>query len=246
MADQPPSRSGVVRRAESTSPTLADLAEIRAATYDLFGSLFLSPGGEEGLEQAGETASRLRGRSDLVRSFPFFPSWRAALDSTGILWDERARLEEEHVQLFQLGGSAAFCPPYESAYLDPSGFERGLLAVDVEQAYRKAGASLAGSGELPDHVSLELGFMAFLCGEEAKAWKAAQRELAVAHLGEQAEFLDRHLLRWFPAFARRLSQASVEASFYGRLAGAVRGFLVHDRDLAGALLEDPAAAPPES
>ncbi len=243
---QPPTRPGVVRRAESTSPTLADLAEIRGATYDLFGSLFLSPGGEGGLEQAGETASWLRGRSDLVRSFPFFPSWRAVLDSAGSLQDERARLEEEHVQLFQLGGSSALCPPYESAFLDPSGFERGLLTVDVEQAYRKAGAALAGTGELPDHVSLELGFMAFLCGEEAKAWEAAERERAVTRLGEQAGFLDRHLLLWFPAFARRLGQATAETSFYGRLAGAVRRFLVHDRDLAGALLEDPAAAPGES
>lgn len=241
-----PRRNGEeVRLAERASPRLADLAEVRDATYRLFGSLLLGPTDSKGLEPLLDLAAELRGRRDVVRSFPFFPSWRAALDALELAARDGGGLTEERVRLFQLGGAP--CPPYEAAYLDPSGFERGAMAVAVERVYAEAGVSLSpSSGELPDHGGLELEFMSLLCAEEATAWRAADTVQAQGWLRREAAFLDGHLLRWFPSFARDVRLATGKESFYGRLAEAIQALVVHDRDLAGALLERRPAASEEA
>jgi len=103
------------------------------------------------------------------------------------------------------------CPPYETEYhptSEPS-FRSQQLA-DVARFYRAHGI-MPGltQPERPDHLSLELEFMAFLL---------MKKRLAVASLatnpkaGEQARVCDRaqeqffsdHLAWWVPAFAIRL------------------------------------------
>ncbi len=215
---------------------LADLAGVRQATYALYGSLYCGPIAAARLEAVSVAAAELRQQDDRVGSFSFFPTWRRVLDTlTELDAEARRGIEEEHVRLFQLGGLRPLCPPFEAAYLDPSGFERGALAVDVERAYARAGVTVS-PGELPDHVGLELEFVSLLCGEEAEAWRALDEARALERLRLQVSFLDEHLLRWLLAFVRGVHAAASEDSFYTRLAEATRAFVVHDRELARAIL----------
>jgi len=181
-----------------------------------------------------------------VRAFPFFPRWRSLLDSLETLTDEaRARLEEEYVDLFLLGELHSACPLYESAYLDRTGRSRGVIAAGVEQAYAAAGVAVspAAQGELPDHVAFELEFLSLLCAEEARAWRAGLPDEASDRMGRERDFLERHLLRFLPGLVRAVKLVSTSSSFYRRLAEAVHAFVVHDRDLIGALAEAYASAP---
>jgi TorA maturation chaperone TorD len=220
---------------------LADLASVRRTTYALFGALFLEPP----RPALADVARELRAQEALVSSFSFFPSWAAVLDSVSALdAGEQERLKAEHLQLFRVGSPHPLCPAYESAYLDPSGFERGTLAVEVERAYAAAGVTVS-PGELPDHLGLELEFLSILSAEEADAWRSPDQAQALACLRQQAGFLDEHLLRWFPAFVRCVRLAALETSFYRRAAEAVRAFILHDRDLIGALLARTGRTSPE-
>lgn len=71
--------------------------------------------------------------------------------------------------------------------------------------------------------------MAFLCGREAEAWErgtAEAREL----LGRERNFLNRHLVRWVPEFARSL-QDQEAAAVYRAGAAACEAFVLQDLDL---------------
>jgi TorA maturation chaperone TorD len=138
-----------------------------------------------------------------------------------------------------LGVSRAPCPLHESAYVDRTGREHGLVAVAVERAYAAAGVALSPSaaGELPDHAGFELEFLSHLCAQEAQAWEARAPAEAVGLLRSQRQFLDLHLLRWFPILVRRVSDSVDSASVYADIVEAAHAFVVHDRDLIGLLAQ---------
>jgi len=74
----------------------------------------------------------------------------------------------------------------------------------------------------PDHLSVELEFMHFLCYREASAESnAASYQLA------QADFSQRHLVRWVPKLARDLTEVASN-SVYCRVIGAIERFLTAD------------------
>lgn len=214
----------------------ADLAELRRTVYEFLGSLFLYPS-EDDIADLVAASVEVRRESDLMADLPFLPRLRVVLDLLEELAEDAGkRLEEEYIDLFVVGASQAPCPPYESAYVDGKGLEKGLVAVEVERAYAASGARLATPGELPDHAALELAFLSVLCAEEAQAWREAHLERARDCLRRERAFHDEHLQRWFPTFARRVSGVA-QTSFYRQLAGAARAFVIHDRGLIQALLE---------
>ncbi len=98
---------------------------------------------------------------------------------------------------------------YESRAL--SGRLMGAETLDVEEWYRAAGLEIDGA-ELPDHISLELEFLAFLAG-------AGQIDFSQIERG----FLERHAGRWLPALGREL-QASADA-VYAPLGQLLAGWL---------------------
>jgi TorA maturation chaperone TorD len=129
------------------------------------------------------------------------------------------KLEEEYVDLFSAKPKA---PPYEAVYTDPEGFSRGWIMVGLEKEYAEAGLELSPKlKEQPDHIAVELEFMAYLCGLEACA---ETEDVVKAMRGRQARFLEQHLWRWFPSFLNRLDEKA-PTSFYLQVAEATRGFL---------------------
>ncbi len=139
--------------------------------------------------------------------------------------------------MFMHSPERAPCLPYESVYLDPGGQAAGWIVALLEREYAVAGLALSPSlKDLPDHVAVELEFMAFLCGQEADAWNNGAVEDSVQFLEHQATFLDRHLSRWFPEWARQVTTADSKG-IYSVVAETAWAFISHDQDLISSLLD---------
>jgi len=203
--------------------------------YRLFSSALLYP--EEGrLKTIAAVAGELHEQSHAMVKFIFFPQWQRFLTSLAELPSHHA-LEEEYVRVFMHSPERAPCLPYESVYADPGGQAAGWVVALLEREYAAAGLALSPSlKDLPDHVAVELEFMAFLCSQEADAWNRAVVKEAVQTLERQAAFLSKHLARWFPEWARRVATANGEG-IYSVVAETTRAFISHDQDLISILLE---------
>jgi DMSO reductase family type II enzyme chaperone len=122
-------------------------------------------------------------------------------------------LEIEYNRLF-VGPGRPQAPPYESVYRDPRGLVMGPTARDVERRYAEAGLALAPDyHDLPDHVAMELGFMAYLTMQEAEA----QGKDVRVWLEKERTFLRDHLIVWLPRFCQRVREKS-QHPFYATLA----------------------------
>jgi TorA maturation chaperone TorD len=105
--------------------------------------------------------------------------------------------------------SALFLQPPRIAHLNASlhldGAILGRSADAIERAYARYGLGRADTfGDLPDHLSLQLEFLAFLYG------RAAQDEAAAPDLvAEAQDFIRCHLLSWVPMLARQLRAAVI-------------------------------------
>ncbi len=122
-------------------------------------------------------------------------------------------LEAEYARLF-VGPGRPVVHPYESVYR-----ERRLMGdctLAVRQRYSAEG--LAPEGHLlPDHVAVELEFMAHLAEKEAEARELGEVDGAQGCLRQQESFLREHLGRWLPDFCMTLL-AGEPHSFYANLA----------------------------
>lgn len=214
---------------------LEDLAHWRQLAYRLFSAMLLYPD-EERLKTITTAAAELHKQSDSMVRFTFFSQWQRLLTSLADFTDHHA-LGEKYVGLFMHSPERAPCLPYESVYVDPGGQAAGWIVALLEREYATAGLALSPSlKDLPDHVAVELEFMAFLCGQEADAWNREVVKEGVQALERQAVFLERHMTRWFPEWARQVATADGEG-IYSVAAETARGFMSHDQDLIGSLLD---------
>jgi DMSO reductase family type II enzyme chaperone len=117
------------------------------------------------------------------------------------------------------------CPMYELEYGAGEIFQRSSDLSDLRGFYEAFGLELSGEGhERPDHVAVELEFLAIMASKEAHAAAVGDAD-GIAILREaHGRFLEDHLAVWLPAFARRLAD-TVPGTFYGALAEFARAFL---------------------
>ena len=120
-----------------------------------------------------------------------------------------------------VGPGEGYVPPYASIYVNAAPHEKPLLcgaeAAAVKAEYAAAGLELAPGGQqLPDHLGIELQFLAHLCRLEAEARETIDESAAQTWRARRAEFIRLHLLNWLPAFAGRLQAVSAHP-FYARL-----------------------------
>lgn len=185
----------------------------RAICYGWAARLFFYP--DPGLSNAfGEG----RAQSELAEAVAQLKRPVPAARALSVLcaaWDERQRgdpsLAEEHSYLFARQVPVS---PYEGAYRsDLSAVPPSDLA-EMAALYAAFGLRVAQRAwERPDHVSLELEFLAALLSKQAYAlerrWDARVRVVAQA----RARFVQEHLAAWFPQFAERLT-AHARFPFY--------------------------------
>jgi nitrate reductase assembly molybdenum cofactor insertion protein NarJ len=105
----------------------------------------------------------------------------------------------------------------ESAY-DPNALAgRGPLVADVAGFYRAfAYEPVLETGEVPDHLSLELGYLAFMAMKVAFACHDGDDERRGIAEKAYSKFLAEHLLVWYPRFAEQVE--ATESTFYGAAA----------------------------
>jgi len=103
---------------------------------------------------------------------------------------------------------AADCNPCETSYRARHLFQLSMRMAEISGFYRAFGLDVAG--ERPDHIAVELEFLAFLCYRESL--ERAEGRLAAARTMRQAQrrFLERHLGLWSGAFAGLLRRKSPE------------------------------------
>jgi len=127
----------------------------------------------------------------------------------GSLHDVRGGLEPDYIAAFEVGVPEPPVPLYESAYrADDKASRRGVLE-DLVRFYEFFDLDLGEApSEAPDHLTVELEFMAALAQLEALA-DGGGADRAPFRLA-QRDFLDRHLL----GFLRRICERTLPGGFY--------------------------------
>ena len=124
-------------------------------------------------------------------------------------------LEVEYNRLF-VGPGAPRVYPYESLYRGSMSLVMGPSAGEVLQAYRRNGLAITTAfKDLPDHIAVELEFMARLCCEEARAGSAGRVDLALRLKQEQRSFLNAHLASWLPAMCEKVIRETTSTIYRG-------------------------------
>lgn len=133
------------------------------------------------------------------------------------------RLKSEYSGLFEVGSQGPPVPIRE----DLQTGQRAGIREEVVRFYDYFGYVLDGRfAWQPDHLSVELEFMHYLCYREAEAGEGGD---ALSFQLAQADFAARHLASWVPQFAAAVDRLA-GGSLYARVVAAVRDFIVADLD----------------
>jgi TorA maturation chaperone TorD len=117
-------------------------------------------------------------------------------------------LEIEYTFLFISAVPHVPAPPYASAYAG-QGTLMGKPAEAATEAYRSAGLEMSPQSDvLPDHVAVELDFLAWLGEQAAAGSQAGQVPGMHGYLETQQKFLKDHVQQWIPEFCLRVKKAA--------------------------------------
>jgi TorA maturation chaperone TorD len=116
----------------------------------------------------------------------------------------------EYTRLF-IGPYRLPSPPWESVYTSPKKLLMQEAYDDVRQLYNEIGLTMSNPDIIADHIGAELNFVGLLL---QKATDDPTRENYYS--GIKVRFLDEHIMRWVPQFARDMEEAA-ELALYKAL-----------------------------
>ena len=125
-----------------------------AASYDALARLLDYPAEKERLHTDSEIVSAFLNKLRLDSSLPSFAEFAAA--------SSLAALQEEYVATFDFNPATA---PYLGHHLFGDNQKKGGYMIMLKQEFERCGYIPAGT-ELPDHISVVLGFLAHLARQE--------------------------------------------------------------------------------
>ena len=207
--------------------------EARSAVYGFFSQAFIRGPSQQFL---GALVSD-EGMKNLREIFPDAAYQqelaRVRLDGReGRVTQEEAVLDFE--ALFRIPGPH-YLSPYESVYRSQGAGGRGSLCgpetTAVEQVYLRHGLEPSeGFSELPDHVGVELEFMAFLCSKAVDALRTGDRAAVQEYHHQQYCFFTEHVEAWGRLLAERLA-SQAQTSLYRFLGNFLDLFLELEENL---------------
>ncbi len=142
----------------------------------------------------------------------------------------RQDLAVEYARIFLGAGIAdgKIASPFESVFTSPGGLMMQDSRDDVVRIYAKNGMRADPELQVPeDHLSFELGFVAFMAGKTADALDAGEDVAAL--LTTQITFIDQHLLNWLDDLAARVEQYA-NSAFYPAVMKVMIGTLKQHRE----------------
>lgn len=134
---------------------------------------------------------------------------------------ELTRLRAEYSGLFEIGSDGPPIPIRE----DLQTGQRAGTREEVVRFYEYFKYVLAEKfAWQPDHLSVELEFMHYLCFRESETDNEAA---ALPYQLAQADFSERHLVTWLPQLANNVDKLA-HGSLYARAVEAIRDFVTED------------------
>ncbi len=198
---------------------LTDLSQARRDVYAFLGGAFLAAPTEKTLRALGDEEF-LAGAAELfgAKTLESLRQNAGAVEQTAEL---QRQAHQEFMNLFKVPGGQ-YVTPYASVFSDArevggkpvKGLLMGPSAVHVKKWYQLAAVEISDEyKDLPDHIGLELNFLAHLCGKEVEfAAKGEEGKLARAWEIER-DFLAAHLVTWASRLRDKLYDKSLHAYF---------------------------------
>lgn len=179
-----------------------------AETLSLLSSMYLCKPSREALESwktalSGESVLFLDELKKAVKGIDMTSD--AVLE--GLLW--------EYTRLF-IGPYKLPCPPWESVYTSPKRLMMQDSADQIRVLYAEAGLAINTNDIMPDHIGVELNFLAVLLRRVQSETNNKEEEM-----GRTGKLLNEHLIKWVPQFTRDMENAA-ETPFFKALARATR------------------------
>ncbi len=202
------------KRAEMLS-----LGQAREEAYGFLSDAFTQPPSVERLA-ALQSDSFLSSASELFSEDTLAPLRRWAHEGQQLDDLERSA-HQEFMNLFKVPGGQ-YVTPYESVFRDTreiagkqaKGLLMGRSAIDVQKWYCLAAVEISDEyKDLPDHICLELNYLAHLCAKE-RAFASADDAAKITRAWEmQRDFLAAHVVTWIGALRDRIHEKSHHAYF---------------------------------
>lgn len=196
------------------------MTQIREMTYSFLSGLCLRPPSDSMIDMIKDgSILSLFLNDDESKSFSEMTRFVNETSKMENILDE---LTAEHASLFSLPSNYL---PHEAVYLDKESRLGGRVTISVSQFYKKAGADIFENCiEMPDHIGMELEFMAFLCSMERKLREKADYTALDNCIYLQKSFLEEHLLKWVCQCCEKIIERATYG-FYKAIAYMVMEFM---------------------
>lgn len=207
-----PLRGRSIRHRGIAELTAGETATLRCLCYAACSELVASP-------HDVDPRPALRGRKHLGDAIAHAGALELLMAEVAAA--ELTRLQVEYSGLFEVGSQGPPAPIRE----DLQTGQRAGTREEVIRFYDYFGYVLDEKfAWQPDHLSVQLEFMHYLCFHEAQAGSAAD---AVSFQLAQADFTERHLARWVPQLVASVDRIAA-GSLYARVVSGIMAFIAAD------------------
>ena len=173
--------------------------------------------------------------ADLAKGVEIYAAFREASKGK----DVTEELAREFALIFLSTGTTQGIKsviPHESVYLSPQGLTMQEQRDEVLEIYYNQGVGRSDNFKEPeDHISAEMGFMAYMSEKTAELIDD-EGNGADENLQIQRDFLAVHLLKWAPKACDDVY--NMGSDYYKAMALVTKGYLVTDKQFLDAIFEE--------
>ena len=229
--------------------TLSDILKNRTSTYQLLTRMYMVEVDAEFLESLRNMRfPKNTGNANVDEGYRLIREFlnHADVNALDVLAVDYART---FLGSGVSGYSAAY--PFESVYTSPKRLMMQTARDEMLALYRAAGLGKSETWkDAEDHIAVELEYMTILGTRISESYNEGDEDAAIALLVSQRNFLEDHLLAWFPMMAKDMEKFP-KTDFYKGLGKLTLGFLENDKEFLDDILssvdfEDDSAAAREA
>lgn len=141
--------------------------------------------------------------------------------------EEHSKLHWDYTRMF-IGPKELPTPPWESSYLNADKLLFQEETLQVRKSYLKYNFIPENYPyEADDHIALELDFMYRLSMKLGEVMESEEKEKVIEILQDKKHFLENHLIKWVPIFAKKINEHA-ETTHYKGVSKILDGFIEID------------------